>query len=221
MDNKVLCSACQAKILTQTAARTGGLCMPCYKPTKPPRPNPRPQHYAFAHELLPRLFFQDPTDLIDALTRDGDRVLARLWASVGESSSRPSAAEPSIQRIDAEEAPACEIRTLPRGEACVVITLPTPREMLEAYFVGLLLLPAVKNTQAIGRVYTLELSQDHHGIWRTVLGGWTADRNHIHYGQSHSWRRLRQGPPPTSDEFVTVVAEIELLSRDGRIPSEN
>jgi len=185
-------------ILPQTARKTGGLCRPCHLAAMPPRRKPRTQHYIFAHKLVPSLFFRDPSGFVGALAQEGDALLRRLWVEAARLATT-DASEASTDAIDLPDVPASEVMGLEGGARLVVLMLPEPIAALEAFFVGLLIPGALDTSGAIGSVYTLELSEDHHRKRGTMLCGWTAEGAHVNYAFC---------PPPALKEFAAAVGHV-------------
>lgn len=141
------------------------------------------QHYVFAHRILPALFLEDPQGFARAIERDGT-LLRRLWARSG----------PWWKRFLGAGRIGHRKRGLPDGATVLVVTLPPPRMMTEAHFVGLLIAPA----QDEAAFFTLERHDGSDGRVSTVLGGWSA-KGHANYGD---------GPAPTVDAFVDAIGRL-------------
>ena len=93
----------------------------------------RHHHYLFAHRLIPTLFFQDTLQFVSLLQRDGLRFLEFWWRRVGED-------VPQEERLSADGL-GYTIREVAHGWVAVVIMMPLPQSMTEAYFVGLFFRP--------------------------------------------------------------------------------
>lgn len=182
-------------ILSQTARKTGGLCKPCHFAAMPPRQKPRAQHYIFAHKLVPSLFFEDPGGFLDRLAQEGNALLSRLWVEAARLANTGSPDTPT-DAVDLRYVPVSEVRDLQDGARLVVLMLPEPIAALEAFFVALVVRSPMNMSEAIGSVYTLELSEDHRRKRGTMLCGWTAEGGHVNYAFC---------PPPLLEEFVTAV----------------
>lgn len=88
------------------------------------------------------------------------------------------------------------LRELENGWVAVVVTLPPPQGMTEAYFVALLQKPG----ESGGRVFTLELgfsltAESSH----TVLCEWTPDGTHLNRGP---------GPTPDVELFLQTITPL-------------
>jgi hypothetical protein len=152
---------------------------------------PRPQHYIFAHRVLPSLFFQNPERFLEILKEDGIAFLRFYWDKVG--STLDSADTEPLHGIN------YETRMLEDGTAVTLIELPPPQHMTEAYFTALVYRPLGAGGDSLQRYFTLE-----YGMRilepgeRSVLCEWTADNRHVNYGE---------GPEPTSRAFFTAVCD--------------
>jgi len=148
----------------------------------------RPHHYFFAHRLLPLLFRQDPTQFVSLLQRDGLPFLAFWWHKASQDM-------PGEDHLSADGL-GYALRELENGWVAVVVTLPRPQGMTEAYFVALLQKPGTPDR----RVFTLELgfsltAETSH----TVLCEWTADSTHLNRGP---------GPTPEVELFLQTITPL-------------
>ena len=110
------------------------------------------QHYVFVHRMLRDVFFDMP-DKIMAILKDERRnnSLLKLWNNVADVVEGLSLVEP--------DGLCCEIKTYD-GITIALITLPTPKNLNEAYFVALVYRPAQPGQEAITRFVTLEQGID-------------------------------------------------------------
>ena len=149
----------------------------------------RPHPYFFAHRLLPTLFHEDPAQFVSLLQRDGLPFLAFWWQKVRQDF-------PPDDHVSADGL-GYTLRELANGWLAVVVTLPPPQGMTEAYFVALLQQRLPAAAKPITRVFTLELgfaltSATSH----TVLCEWTPESSHLNRGP---------GPAPDVEAFLTAV----------------
>ncbi len=89
--------------------------------------------YNFALDAIPILFHSQTTEFIKYLEKDGAKFLQFWWNHVGDQL-------PEAKRI----APAgltFEIKSVDEKTKMVIITMPTPREDRDPYFVGLIARP--------------------------------------------------------------------------------
>ena len=200
---RIPCSRCQAMILPQTSSKTGGLCRPCHIAGMPPPRKPRALHYIFAHKLVPFLFFQDSVSFVGTLAQEGNALLGRLWVEAARLASTGAPDSPA-DAIDFSYIPAHEVRNLAGDATLVVLVPPAPIAAREAYFIGLLLPSPFETSEVTGKVYTLELSEDHHRKIGTMLCGWTAEGAHVNYFSC---------PPPVLEEFVAAVNDLWVRQR--------
>jgi len=139
-------------------------------------PPSRPHHYLFAHRLLPALFHQDAINFVARLQQDGLRFLELCWRRAGENLSQGNTL--------LADGLGYTLRELPQGWVAVVITLPPPQAITEAYFVALLVQPAAALPTT--RVFTLEQGltslADTVTATTTILCEWTKSSTHSHRG---------------------------------------
>jgi len=158
---------------------------------------PRDQHYVFAHRVLPSLFFANPEKFISTLNERGDSFLRLVWLRVGE----------SVDNVIAPDNLSHQIRNLDTDTTTVLITLPLPKCMTEAYLVALVHRSEKKDSSSsqepLTRYIALEYGIELDGSPRTVLCEWTAEGIH---------RNMGNGPEPTLEAFFTAVRD--LVSKD-------
>lgn len=151
----------------------------------------RHHHYLFAHRLIPTLFFQDTLQFVSLLQRDGLRFLEFWWRRVGED-------VPQEERLSADGL-GYTIREVAHGWVAVVIMMPLPQGMTEAYFVGLFFRP--EGETLIPRVFTLEKTMSYLPTTTetpmTVLCEWTATGAH---------RNTGKGMAPELETFLAAAA---------------
>jgi len=166
----------------------------------------RPHHYIFAHVALRHHFLEDPKEFTLAITQKGPGLIASLWEFVG----RKLLEDDPDAEVVSDEGLMCNLRQLRSNHFAVVVTLPPPQEMPEAYFVAMVVRPGQKKlggllgeTPFVSRYITLEYGvafDDNGGLeaHRTVLGEWTGEQ-HLNYGT---------GPEPQLESFLTRVEEL-------------
>jgi hypothetical protein len=146
---------------------------------------PRTQHYAFAHRMLPALFFAEPARFIAILEKSGKNFLHFLWNRLGN--------RLEASKLVAAEGLDYQIKKLENNTTIALITLPPPQAMTEAYFVAPVFRPQGN------RFITLEYSFNFiEGGLRTVLGEWTTT-SHLNMGD---------GPEPTLEAFFEKVVNL-------------
>jgi len=159
----------------------------------------RRQHYVFAHRLLPALFHQDPEGFLELLRTDGDTFLRFWW--------RRSAAW--WRRLPTGTTPRHEIRHLDDDTVAVLVILPPPKALAEAYFLALVYRSPQKDRDRLASVFTLESGvRFPEGTPRTVLGGWYwknggATVGHVNFGD---------GPDPEPEAFLRSVQKLVATS---------
>ena len=144
------------------------------------------QHYAFVHQVLRDIFFNEPNNIIAILMSDrAIDTLTDLWYRVGKELE-----DNNPLRLDGL---CCEVRTLENNTIVVLITLPTPHHMCEAYLVALVYRPDSTNHKGMARFIVLE-----HGI-RPTLCEWENVDTHCNMGYRCE---------PNLESFFEVVREL-------------
>jgi hypothetical protein len=186
----------------------------------------REHHYLFAHDLLPRIFFQHPARFF-AVFMYGDAAeenLKMLWDDVGGQVEATGVGK--RLRFDGVRTELDWIGAFP----VLLIDLPVPQFLPECHMVALVLngdfasgpqgrartllgFPAMKSGLATehpdctrlptnvprGYFFTLEKGFTETGQSRTVLGGWTQGHDHLNYST---------GPSPTHGLFLSAIEAI-------------
>ncbi len=164
-----------------------------------PRGSARPQHYIFAHEALRGVCRDDPLRFFTLMSSSSQRELVEgLWAFVGKHLGPQASPE-----LDPGEIAVQTSRV--RGFPMILVRMPPPVAIAEAYFVALVLLvdqetlarKDAPTSEVTVRYFTLEraLSEDREA--RTLLCEWT-ELGHLSYGD---------GPEPNALAFVGAVEE--------------
>ena len=158
-----------------------------------PNSQSRRHHYIFAHQVLPKMFFDDPEKFLDIMAHYGNRFLEWLWADIGEKIKGGNGIP--IEGIDHR------IIRRENDLTVVVIALPMPVAAPEAYFVAAAYRPgSASHPEAMARFMTLERGslpeQDRGG---TFLCEWTRDAAHLNYGR---------GCKPNVESFVDATLDL-------------
>lgn len=172
----------------------------------------RPHHYAFAHGVLPMVFFEDPVGFLAEVATRGMEILPRIWSDTFEVVKR--------HKSDAEMLSSDGLTSTCYGlgseTLAVIISLPPPTELTEAYFVGLVVRPPRKRLfgllgtkKGLARFITLELGSNLDDTSRTVVGEWTEDT-----GADVSHRNFGDGPEPTLGAFAAKLGEMVTSGED-------
>ncbi len=153
---------------------------------------PRDHHYAFAHRVLPAVFYSDPGKFFEILNTEGS-FLRFLWKQVGSELAEGN-------RLAADEL-RYDINYLENGTMIALVTLPSPQGVTEAYFVAIVYRPPARQhkffeEKALVRFITLEYGAQMDGAPRTVLCEWNAKRMHLNLGD---------GPEPKAEAFLEAV----------------
>lgn len=154
---------------------------------------PRSQHYDFAHRALPQLAHADCGWLTENLSGPGGQeFLLGLWAHIGsqlppEENLSSFGIGYTLARVDNER-------------LVIIIRLPEPLAVPEAYFVALIVRKRVGASEAASLLTYLTLELGFNVVRQTpytVLGGWGQDGTHFNYGA---------GPDPTEEDFFATIA---------------
>ena len=160
---------------------------------------PRDLHYYFAHHFLRDKVASNPRRTLDDLSREkGSNYLRIHWAMI-ELSAENLSEEDKLISTDVIECFPIEIDDECSG---VVVQLPPPERMTEAYYIGIIVwnpecYSSSGQTKDSYRYFTLELSRDGR-TKRTVMGEWE-DERHSNYGK---------GPVPNIDDFVQAMLRL-------------
>jgi hypothetical protein len=149
----------------------------------------RPHHYNFAHRIVPAIFFRDPGGFVSGLVCDGTARLRALWNRVGEELKPPD-------RLPSTDL-SCSGVSTGAGGTLLVIRMPPPSGVPEAYYIGAWWVPAAAGVTEVARYFTLELGFDlRAGDRSTVFCEWVPGGHHNNMGE---------GPPPDPEAFVGRV----------------
>jgi hypothetical protein len=159
---------------------------------QPAKAGQRPQHYMFAHRVLPSLFFRDPALFLNIMSSPKALDMLRTqWDSLGK---HFAPVEPSTG-LD------YETRTLEDNTTIIIVIMPPPCNVTEAYFTAAVYRPPTAGEPALARYFTFEYGTNiMTGENHTVLGEWTADTTHRNYGSKN--RTADKG------EFIKTVCGI-------------
>ncbi|MEQ1831256.1 MAG: hypothetical protein ABL921_35240, partial [Pirellula sp.] len=164
------------------------------KPPSPPEDDGPSPDYAFAHYALRQIALSDPLRFLAiAASPDAQRFIDAILQDVAEQCGRNTSYDAVSVRIHPTR-----VNIFP----CVVIELPEPKEMAEAFMVALVVLIDTSSERPLdtneirARYFTLEKGFSLSDAPRTVLAEWDTE-SHSNYGD---------GPDPTVKSFVTALA---------------
>ena len=172
-----------------------------YKATKQPvsaeLPKKGPHHFVFAHVALRQACVERSWGFFAVMASAfKDRFLQDLWREV---CAQCDAQGPPLCDITKADVTTCRLNNYP----CVVVTMPPPSEMGEAYLVAVILkvqvTDEIRPDQPAVDYFTLEKGTCLDGTPRTVLCRWTADNSHVNYGD---------GPPATIYAFGQAISKV-------------
>lgn len=161
---------------------------------------PRVQHYRFAHVYFRERVMSAPRAMVSNLEGEsGVRRLRFYWMSDA------LAVRPFGEEFIEADGLDCFPVWFSEQHYGVIVKLPRPERMTEAFFVAIILRDTGEDAQVSCRYITLELSKNDDGTGRTALCEWVKG-SHFNYGS---------GPLPEAEAFTTAVREL-VLSRLAR-----
>jgi len=149
------------------------------------------QHYNFAFEALPTLFFSQTNDFVKYLDRDGLKFLKFWWDHVGDKM-------PEEKRISASGM-SYEVEDLDEKNRLITVIFPSPREDGEAYFIGMI--PKPERRFAMVRLHNASmfvLRRDDH----------VTQPHHTSFGEltpNAQYRERGVGLNPTKQDFKRII----------------
>jgi hypothetical protein len=152
-----------------------------------------PHHYFLAKVALRVAFFRNPLAVFASLDSNlRQQSLEGLWEIVSQNCDSLGPARFGIDDL--------AITSLPiKGFPTLLIQMPEPTEVAEAYFVAMVLLTPISALSPAkpseGAYYLLERADPSAGC-PTMVCGYTADGAHLNYGP---------GPKPTQAKFIRVL----------------
>lgn len=150
---------------------------------------PRDHHYTFAYEMLPKLFFSDPSKFIEMISTHKDDYVYFIWKSVGEKWIN------NDSDIMTPNGLSCAVINAGDDITVAIVKLPPPEVMPEAYFVAMVYNPP--NAQYITLEKSLNLED---GSPSSVLCGLAGNEMHFNYGGGPS--------EPTFRSFYDAVIRL-------------
>jgi hypothetical protein len=147
-----------------------------------------------AHVALRKFCEQNPGAFFGVMgSPKRDEFLQELWGKVRAHCDPKGAPTFDIKDVTITT---CRVRNFPT----IIVTMPPPVEVAEAWFVGIVLkidLDAQSAPEKPEFVYlTLEKGANFDGIDRTILCAWDAEGAHVNYGN---------GPPPNERDFAGAI----------------
>ena len=134
----------------------------------------RQLHYDFSHQIVRDEFFKNPNAFIDLLLTQKNTV-HNIWDNAQDyymehyaEVSKPIENENlSLHAYTSDEI------------VFVIIEMPTPKQMTEVYFIGMII--DKREDNHVLQYITLEYGEDEN---KSVLGAWTEDGIHLNNGDS-------------------------------------
>jgi hypothetical protein len=161
--------------------------------------DPRCDHYSFAHVVLRKAAFENPTKCVTSLAAvDGNEYLSELWCEVVEICKQHN--QPIELTLDDILIHKLRVCFFP----CTILEMPAPHFATEAFFVALVLTvditdqsPNISNGSV--RFFTLENGEPNEEEVQTVIGEWSAEGDHSNLGP---------GTYPDLGEFVARITDL-------------
>jgi len=164
-------------------------------------PQPRGQHYEFAHAALSETVRSDPEGFIADVRGSGAAgLVTEVWKRCRQ--KHPS----SEDRVDMEGL-AASAEDLPCGLSCALVALPAAERMGEAHMLAAVVMPAerilglFRKSPAV-RYFTLEVSFDSDQNETTAFCEWTFPKGG---GKHHE--RISTGLSVDKSAFLAAVDE--------------
>ncbi|BCM88178.1 hypothetical protein IAD21_00005 [Abditibacteriota bacterium] len=172
-------------------------------------PQPRSQHYSFAHRLLPAIAMQmgAMSVLVLANSEKSELFLQDVWRDCGQDAEGDDLVSPEGLQASVTRA---------EDKLIAIVTLPRPERITEAHFVAILsdlppetddedsevseeaheVLRLMLRSMPV-RYFTLEKGASLDRTPRTVFCEWTSEHRHLNMGD---------GPAPLEDHFFRFLA---------------
>jgi hypothetical protein len=171
---------------------------PGFNSGMPERKTP-PHHYVLAHLALRDACFYNPTGFFGVMASENkDLFLADIWKRVRETCDPDGMPNFDISDL---EVTTCRVNDHPG----ILVKMPPPAEITEAYFVGIVLKVDVEAEQWPANpeveYLTLEKGASLQGGQRTVFCGWAPD------GDDFTHYNMGSGPAATEEDFAQAMAD--------------
>ncbi len=145
-------------------------------------------HYDFAHHIVKDEFFKNPNTFIELILTQKNTI-HNIW-----NNAQDYYKEQYDEVSDPIENENLSLHTYMSDDIVfVIIEMPTPKQMTEVYFIGMIIDEKEDNHDL--QYITLEYGEDES---KAVLCGWTEDGIHLNYGDSSGL---------TLDEFKSFMLE--------------
>lgn len=156
---------------------------------------PRHEYYAFAHQAIPDIFFNDPKLFFDTLIEHGPIFPRYIWKQL-EKLAQPEYESRSKEIL-------VDFSNI--GNISVaLITLPPPNHPTEVFFIALLHYPKTSSQNNLYRLLTLEYGVNLDGEAYAVFSEWENKDMH---------RNLGVVPTPTKESFLHKIEDVFSISK--------
>lgn len=159
-----------------------------------------PHHYVLAHVALRQICMANPVSFFRVMaSQNRDKFMEDVWQRVRKNCDDKGNPSFSIEDV--------KVGTTKIGDfPIIIIAMPIPQFMAEAYMVGIVLKVNVKDfienkipEKPVAEYFTLEKGFNLDDSDRTVFCKWDETGNHLNYGT---------GPNPTSAEFINAISKM-------------
>lgn len=158
---------------------------------------PRKQHYVFAHLAFRAIVDASPMHVLMALLSkaEGANLLEGVWQQAGSQCTQRDLVDSGGLTY--------EIHELWDKRPVVLVEMPTPHGVREAYFVAAVISPPKRRfflfeRPASMQYFTLEVGDAEQGDFDTVLGQWRGE-SHLCYSDS---------PTVEKDAFLRAIVRV-------------
>jgi hypothetical protein len=155
------------------------------------------QHEKYSLEILPLIFHHETDKFMSMISRDGVKFLEFWWDRAG--------LEVDESKRSSPEGIQFEIKSYSDGREIVVVKMPLPRKVGEAYFLGMVTRPLKRSLfswKNLARVFVLTRANADNADRQTKLAELTRSARYVAIGK---------GPKPTQKAFLETI--IDLLDR--------
>lgn len=149
------------------------------------------QHYNFAFEALPILFFSQTNDFVKYIDRDGLKFLKFWWDHVGDKMTEDKRVSPAGLQFD--------IKDLDEKNRLITVVMPYPKDDGEAYFLGMIPKPERRFAMVRlhnARMFVLRRDDKVDQAYRTSFGELTPNA---------AYRERGVGLNPTKQDFERII----------------
>lgn len=126
--------------------------------------HPRAHHYKFANNEARDVFFSDPEMFLTMINSHGNYLLKYLWNEAAH----------NCEYLDMKGL-SYELRTTPTRYQVILVTLPPPQNVTEAYYIAAAFKPGTENPFDTCKYFILEKANPEIYTGGTLLCEWSED----------------------------------------------